>query len=95
MSTTIFTTATPSASIEPAYKTAKERYAALGVDTEAALKRLAAVPISLHCWQGDDVGGFERAGQELGGGLAVTGKINDPKNLSTGPRALRCVGREC
>ena len=31
------------------------------------------MPVSLHCWQGDDVGGFEKAGEELGGGLAVTG----------------------
>lgn len=59
--------------IEQAYALARERYAELGVDTEQALERLAAVPISLHCWQGDDVGGFENAGQELGGGLAVTG----------------------
>ncbi len=86
MSTTIFTTATNSASIESVYKTAKERYAALGVDTEAALKRLAGVPVSLHCWQGDDVGGFEKAGQELGGGLAVTG--NYPGKART-PAELR------
>ena len=86
MSTTIFTTATTSASIESAYKAAQERYAALGVDTEAALKRLAAVPVSLHCWQGDDVGGFEKAGEELGGGLAVTG--NYPGKART-PDELR------
>ncbi|MEI6655927.1 MAG: L-rhamnose isomerase [Verrucomicrobiota bacterium] len=55
------------------YTIAQEAYAALGVDTEAALQRLAATPISLHCWQGDDVGGFEKVGGELGGGLAVTG----------------------
>ena len=55
------------------YQIARETYAALGVDTEAALQRLAATPISLHCWQGDDVGGFEKTGGELGGGLAVTG----------------------
>ncbi|MEI6177884.1 MAG: L-rhamnose isomerase, partial [Verrucomicrobiota bacterium] len=55
------------------YTIAQEAYAALGVDTEAALQRLAATPISLHCWQGDDVGGFEKQGGELGGGLAVTG----------------------
>lgn len=59
--------------IEQAYQLAKERYAALGVDTDKALKQLARIPISIHCWQGDDVGGFENAGQELGGGLAVTG----------------------
>ncbi len=59
--------------IESAYKLAQERYSELGVDTEAALTALAKIPISLHCWQGDDVGGFEKAGGELGGGLAVTG----------------------
>ncbi len=55
------------------YKIAQEAYAAIGVDTEAALKRLAKVPISLHCWQGDDVGGFESAGDLSGSGLATTG----------------------
>lgn len=55
------------------YTLARERYAALGVDTEAALRQIASIPISIHCWQGDDVGGFEQAGGALGGGLAVTG----------------------
>jgi L-rhamnose isomerase len=55
------------------YPIAKERYAEVGVDTEAALKRIAGVAVSLHCWQGDDVGGFESSGSDLGGGLAVTG----------------------
>jgi L-rhamnose isomerase len=59
--------------IESAYALARERYALLGVDTDLALQRLAGIPISLHCWQGDDVGGFENTGGELGGGLAVTG----------------------
>ena len=49
---------------EAAYSLARERYAELGVDAEAALQTLATVPISLHCWQGDDVGGFEGAGAE-------------------------------
>ena len=40
------------------YAEAKARYAAIGVDTEAAIARLKTVPISLHCWQGDDVRGF-------------------------------------
>lgn len=52
---------------------AKEQYAAVGVDVESALRTLAQTPISLHCWQGDDVGGFEAGASELGGGLAVTG----------------------
>ena len=72
--------------IEAAYKLAKERYAALGVDTDAAIKRLATVPVSLHCWQGDDVGGFENFGMDLGGGLAVTG--NYPGKART-PDELR------
>lgn len=60
-------------SSEHAYKLAQQRYGDLGVDTEQALTTLATIPISLHCWQGDDVGGFENAGQAPGGGLAVTG----------------------
>lgn len=58
---------------ESVFGWAKEKYAEDGVDVESALNRLALVSISLQCWQGDDVGGFEAAGQELGGGLAVTG----------------------
>ncbi len=55
------------------YENSRSAYAELGVDAEAALARLATVPVSMHCWQGDDVGGFEKTGSELGGGLAVTG----------------------
>ena len=60
-------------SIEASYAIAKQRYADLGVDTDAALQRLAAVSVSLHCWQGDDVRGFEQLDGALGGGLAATG----------------------
>ena len=49
---------TPEA-IEKRYQAAREVYAALGVDTEKALHALAEIPLSIHCWQGDDVGGFE------------------------------------
>lgn len=72
--------------IEKAYKLATERYSALGVDTEKALKALKGIAVSIHCWQGDDVGGFESAGGELGGGLAVTG--NYPGKART-PEELR------
>jgi L-rhamnose isomerase len=72
--------------IEKAYQLAVEQYAGLGVDTEQALRQLGATSISIHCWQGDDVGGFENAGQELGGGLAVTG--NYPGKART-PQQLR------
>jgi len=61
---------------EVTYKNAKERYAELGVDAEAALDAAASLPLSLHCWQGDDVGGFEHAGATLdGGGIQVTGNF--------------------
>lgn len=72
--------------IEQAYALARERYAAIGVDVDRALERLATIAISLHCWQGDDVGGFENSGQEIGGGLAVTG--NYPGKART-PDELR------
>ena len=52
--------------IQQAYRLARQRYAEMGVNTDKALKRLAGIPISLHCWQGDDVGGFENAGQRAG-----------------------------
>ncbi|MEY2429171.1 MAG: L-rhamnose isomerase [Verrucomicrobiota bacterium] len=72
--------------IKTAFTSAKERYADLGVDVDKALKQLAKIPISLHCWQGDDVGGFEKMGGALGGGLAVTG--NYPGKART-PAELR------
>ena len=60
--------------IDSAYQIAKQQYAAIGVDTEAAIERLQGIPVSMHCWQGDDVGGFETAGAELsGGGIQATG----------------------
>jgi L-rhamnose isomerase len=77
---------TTDAAIRSAYSAAKERYASLGVDTDAAVARLQQIPISLHCWQGDDVGGFESTGEALGGGLAVTG--NYPGKART-PDELR------
>jgi L-rhamnose isomerase len=56
-----------------AYELAKERYAEFGVDTDAALQKLATISISLHCWQGDDVGGFEDPDRGLSGGIMTTG----------------------
>lgn len=58
--------------IQKAYEVAKERYAAIGVDTDKAIEQLEKTPISLHCWQADDVTGFESAGQ-LTGGIQATG----------------------
>jgi L-rhamnose isomerase len=73
-------------SIDAAYAIARDRYAAHGVNADAALAALAKIPVSLHCWQGDDVGGFEHDGGALGGGLAVTG--NYPGKART-PDELR------
>ena len=72
---------------EQAYQLAREEYAALGVDTEKAMEILKGIPLSLHCWQGDDVGGFETPDSVLsGGGIQVTG--NYPGKART-PEELR------
>jgi L-rhamnose isomerase len=62
--------------IEKSYELAKEQYAALGVDTDQVLSEMENISISLHCWQTDDVGGFEKAGSVLGGGgIQATGNF--------------------
>lgn len=55
------------------YKDAKERYAAYGIDTEAAIETLRKTPVSINCWQGDDVIGFEKGASALSGGIQTTG----------------------
>lgn len=55
------------------YEKAKESYKKWGVDTEKAIKKCAAIPVSLHCWQGDDVTGFEKDAGPLSGGIQTTG----------------------
>lgn len=66
------------------YESAKEIYAAVGVDTDKALETLKSVPISMHCWQGDDVNGFEGS-EGLTGGIQATGnypgKARTPEEL--------------
>jgi len=73
--------------IEQAYRLARERYAQYGVNTEKAMRRLGKIAISLHCWQGDDVGGFENAQGLSGGGIMATGaypgKARTPDELRT------------
>lgn len=59
--------------VEERYEDAKARYAEIGVDTDAALKKLQDVKISMHCWQGDDVKGFLNPDGELTGGIMATG----------------------
>ncbi|MBO7147949.1 MAG: L-rhamnose isomerase [Lentisphaeria bacterium] len=59
--------------IEKLYLIAKETYAELGIDTDQALEKLAGIPVSLHCWQGDDVSGFEKDAGGTSGGILSTG----------------------
>lgn len=71
--------------IQKAYQLAQEQYAALGVNTEKVLSEMDKLEISLHCWQTDDVGGFEKPDAELGGGgIMVTG--NFPGKARTIPQ---------
>jgi L-rhamnose isomerase len=72
--------------IESAYEIARERFAAIGVDCEAAIHAVDEIPISIQCWQGDDVKGFENPEGELTGGIRASG--NYPGRAST-PHELR------
>ena len=60
-------------SIDHAWTLAKERFSQLGIDAEAAMQKLDTLPISMHCWQGDDVAGFENPEGALTGGIQATG----------------------
>ena len=75
MNTDLFPPSSP-AEIEHNYRHAQETYARLGVDTDGAIARALQIPISLHCWQGDDVGGFEvKEGAVDSGGILATGNF--------------------
>lgn len=67
------------------FEQAKDAYEKLGIDVNEAMRRLGSVPISIHCWQGDDIVGFESMGQSLSGGLQITGnypgKATTPEEL--------------
>lgn len=67
------------------FEFAKKAYEKWGVNVEEALDKLKEIPISIHCWQGDDIGGFEVNKSELSGGIEVTG--NYPGKATT-PRAI-------
>ena len=86
--------------IQERYESAKEIYAGLGVDVDAAVERLNHIPVSMHCWQGDDVMGFEGA-DSLSGGIQATGnypgKAGNPRELMEDiDKALNLIpGRHC
>ena len=68
------------------YNQAKEIYAAMGIDTEAAMEKLRSVPVAMHCWQGDDVRGFDTdPSKPLTGGIQTTGnypgRARNPQEL--------------
>ncbi len=67
--------------IKSAYDYARQVYGKLGVDTDAAIERVKNIPISMHCWQGDDVRGFENPEGDLTGGIQTTG--NYPGRATT------------
>ena len=71
--------------VEGSYELAKEQYEKWGINVEEAIKEISKVPISIHCWQGDDISGFEIDQQELSGGIDVTGdypgKARTPEEL--------------
>lgn len=72
-------------SIKENFKIAKQQYEKWGIDIDEAIEKLKQVPISIHCWQGDDISGFEVNKQELSGGIDVTGnypgKARNPQEL--------------
>jgi len=85
-----------SAQIEKSFRLAVERYGEIGVNVKAALERLRRFSISLHCWQGDDVRGFEKTGSAADGGLVATGnypgRARNPEELRRDiEQALRLV----
>lgn len=75
-----------------AYEAAKAQYATLGVNVDQAIETLNSVPISIHCWQADDVSGFENPSGELTGGIQTTGNYpGKARNIGE----LRPTWRRC
>ena len=74
------------------YEYAKDLYAKIGIDTEEAIKKLSALPISMHCWQGDDVVGFDSK-EALSGGIQTTG--NYPGKATTPEELMADIDKAC
>ena len=73
------------------YTDAKKKYAALGIDVDAAIAKLKTVPVALHCWQGDDVGGFDQKEKSLTGGIQTTG--NYPGKATTPAELMQDIDK--
>ena len=76
--------------VQERYEDAKARYAALGIDTDRALEETAKIKISMHCWQGDDVVGFDQKGP-LTGGIQTTG--NYPYRATTPAQLMQDIDK--
>ena len=74
------------------YEYAKDLYAKIGIDTDAAIEKLSALPISMHCWQGDDVVGFDSK-EALSGGIQTTG--NYPGKATTPDELMADIDKAC
>lgn len=74
------------------YEYAKDLYAKIGIDTEKAIEKLAALPVSMHCWQGDDVVGFDSK-EALSGGIQTTG--NYPGKATTPDELMADIDKAC
>ena len=72
------------------YEQAKKRYAEIAVDTDAAIEKLKSIPVALHCWQGDDVGGFDSK-DALSGGILTTG--NYPGKATTPEQLMQDIDK--
>ena len=73
------------------YTDAKKKYEALGIDVDAAIAKLKTVPVALHCWQGDDVGGFDQKEKSLTGGIQTTG--NYPGKATTPAELMQDIDK--
>ena len=72
--------------VQERYEAARKMYADVGVDTDAAIAKLKEIPVSLHCWQGDDVTGFDHDGP-LTGGIQTTGTADAGHGRGDEPHA--------
>ena len=94
--------------VQERYEAARKMYADIGVDTDAAIAKLKEIPVSLHCWQGDDVTGFDHDGP-LAGGIQTTGNypgkaktpeqlmqdMEEAMSLMPGKKKFPAVGQAC
>ena len=77
------------------YELARRMYMELGVDTESALQKLQTIPVSIHCWQIDDLSGFEEPERGLSGGIAAIGNAPGVVSVTGVGTRSKEVGSPC